>query len=319
MDFINKALFFIPLFAGVAFAGTKIEPVMGQQTLTVDYNKATDISGITWVAGESFMTVSNKQNGIFPLNLRIDPNTGKLLEGKFGEKISVKSNFNDFEGIAYLPALKRHYISAEGGNGIVGFDLEGDATFVVEVPAVFARARANKSLESLTFGAGALWTANEGALDGDGKPSGKGQGTIVRIQKFDGSFRAVAQFAYCTEPGPAGPNEAVTGVSDLLALPDGGLLTLERVLTSAGLMAKIYKVDFAGATDTSKIQKLEGAMFTPVKKTLLYQRHTLTANYEGITLGPKLAGEWRSLILIADSGGAPKHTLMPLRIFLDAK
>ena len=164
-----------------------------------------------------------------------------------------------------------------------------------------------------------MWTANEGALDGDGKPSGKGQGTIVRIQKFDGSFRAVAQFAYCTEPGPAGPNEAVTGVSDLLALPDGGLLTLERVLTSAGLMAKIYKVDFAGATDTSKIQKLEGAMFTPVKKTLLYQRHTLTANYEGITLGPKLAGEWRSLILIADSGGAPKHTLMPLRIFLDAK
>ena len=319
MDFINKALFFIPLFAGVAFAGTKIEPVMGQQTLVVDYDKATDISGITWVAGESFMTVSNKQNGIFPLNLRIDPNTGKLLEGKFGEKISVQSNLNDFEGIAYLPEFKRLYISAEGGNGIVGFDMQGDATFAVEVPNVFMRARPNKSLESLTFGAGALWTANEGALDGDGKPSGKGLGTIVRLQKFDTSFRAGVQFAYRTEPGPAGAQEAVTGVSDMLALPDGGLLTLERVLTSAGLVAKIYKVDIAGATDTSKIQKLEGVMFTPAKKTLLYERHTFTTNYEGITLGPKLTGGWRSLILIADSGGAFKHTLMPLRIFLDTK
>ncbi|MEI7775093.1 MAG: esterase-like activity of phytase family protein, partial [Verrucomicrobiota bacterium] len=102
-------------------------------------------------------------------------------------------------------------------------------------------------------------------------------------------------------------------------LPDGGLLTLERVLTSAGRVAKIYKVDFVGGTDTSKIQKLEGAMFTPLKKTLLYERHTFTANYEGITLGPKLIGGWRSLILIADSGGASKHTLMPLRIWLDAK
>lgn len=319
MDFIKRTIVFSATLMGVAFAGTKIEPVMGQQMLTVDFNKATDMSGITWIGGESFMTVSNKQSGIYPLNLRIDPGTGRLLSGKFGERIPVKSNFNDFEGIAFLPELKRTYISAEGGNGIVGFDLQGDATFVVEVPAVFKRARGNKSLESLTYGAGALWTANEGALDGDGRPSGKGEGTTVRLQKFNAGFRAVAQFAYRTEPCPAGAPEAGTGVSDLLALPDGGLLVLERVVTSLGLVAKIYQVDFAGATDTSRIDKLDGEFFTPVKKTLLFERRTLAINYEGITLGPKLAGGWRSLLLLADSGGAPKHTLMPLRILLDTK
>ncbi len=319
MDFMIRAYLFILLFAGVTLAGTKIESVTGQSSLTIDYDKATDFSGITWLGGENFMTVSDKQSAIYPLNLRIDPNTGQLLDGKFGERISVKTKFNDFEGIAYLPELKRIYISAEGGNGIVGFDMRGDATFAVAVPDVFKRARTNKSLESLSFGAGALWTANEGALEGDGRPSGRGEGTVVRLQKFDASFRAVAQFAYRTEPGPAGALEAVTGVSDLLALPDGGLLALERVLTSHGLMAKIFQVDFIGATDTSAIQKLEGAVFTPVKKTLLFEKSTFTTNYEGITLGPKLAGGWRSLLLIADSGGATKHTLMPLRIFLDAK
>ena len=314
----RTALFFTAL-AGVAFAGTKIEPVAGQPMLTVDYANATDFSGITWTGGENFLTVSNKQNAIFPFRLRIDPETGGLSDCQFGARISVKSKLNDFEGIAILPALKRIYISAEGGNGIVGFDLQGDATFAVSVPAVFARARHNKSLESLTHGAGALWTANEGALDGDGRPSGRGEGTTVRLQKFDASFRAVAQFAYRTEPCAAGAREAGTGVSDLLVLPDGGLLVLERVVTSLGLAAKIYQVDFTGATDTAKFSKLEDAVFTPVKKTLLYERPTFAVNYEGITLGPKLAGGWRSLLLIADSGGATKHTLMPLRIFLDTK
>ena len=309
------AVFFI-LLAGTVFSETKIEPVMGQQSVTMDYDKATDFSGITWISGESYLAVSNKENGIFAIRLKVDPGTGRVLDYKFGERLPVKTKLGDMEGIAFLPEQKRIYISAETGNGIVGFDMRGDATFGVEVPGVYARARPNKSLESLTFGAGALWTANEGALDGDGPLSGK-EGTLVRLQKFDASFRATTQFAYRTDPCSAAGGG--TGVSDLLALPSGALLALERVVTSIGLVAKIYQVDFAGATDTAGIQRLEGAVFTPVKKKLLYERHTLATNYEGITLGPVLAGGWRSLLLIADSGGAKKHSLMPLRIWLDAK
>lgn len=316
MDFMTKAFFFIPLFAGVAFSETKIEPVMGQQAVVLDYDKATDFSGITWIGGESYLAVSNKENGIFGISIKVDPGTGRVLDYKFGERLPVKAKLGDMEGIAFLPELKRIYISAESGNGIVGFDIRGDASFGVEVPAVFMRARPNKSLESLTFGAGALWTANEGALDGDGPLSGR-EGTLVRLQKFNLSFRATAQFAYRTDPCSAAGGG--TGVSDLLALPNGGLLALERVVTSIGLVAKIYQVDFAGATDTAGIQRLEGAVFTPVKKKLLYERHTLATNYEGITLGPVLSGGWRSLLLIADSGGAKKHSLMPLRIWLDTK
>ena len=314
-----RAVALLAVLAGSVCAEPKIEPVAGQQSVIIDYDKATDFSGITWMGGENFMTVSNKDVALYPLKLRIEPQTGRVVESKFGARISVKSKLNDFEGIAFLAEKNRIYVSAEGGNGIVGFDLAGEATFAVEVPKVFSRARQNKSLESLTSGAGALWTANEEALNGDGSVSGQTAGTVVRLQKFDAKFQPVEQFAYRTDTCALNGSGGRTGVSDLLALPDGGLLALERVVTSLGLKAKIYRVDFSGATDTSSIEKLEGAQFTPVKKKLLYEQLTFVTNYEGITLGPVLAGGWRSLLLIADSGGGTKHSLLPLRIFLDAK
>jgi hypothetical protein len=42
-------------------------------------------------------------------------------------------------------------------------------------------------------------------------------------------------------------------------------------------------------------------------------------NFEGIALGPELAGGWRSLILVSDSAHGKKHMFMPLRIHLGKK
>lgn len=304
------------LMAGLAFTQTKIEAVQGQGTFAMEYDRATDFSGITWAGGEVFYAVSNKVRALFPLTLRVVPETGRIVEGRFGAPIPVKTKHGDFEGIAFVPALKRLYVSTETGSGIVGFDLHGDATFVVEVPKVFASTRRNKGLESLTYGADALWTANEEALEGDGTGSSGGAGTVVRLQKFDSRMRPVAQFAYRTEPSLFRVANAGTGVSDLLALPNGELLVMERVV-GLGLSVKIFRVDFTASTDTSALARLDGADFTPVRKTLLYERHTAAANFEGITLGPLLADGWRSLILIEDSGGESRHLLIPLRIHFE--
>jgi hypothetical protein len=297
-------------------AEVRIEAVPGQAEYLLEYGKATDFSGLTWARGDLFYAVSNRSSAIFPMRLRIAP-TGRLDRVFLGAPIPVKSRLSDFEGIAYWPERKRLYISTERPPGIVGFDEEGDATFPVKIPNVFDRAILNKGLESLTYGAGYFWTANEDTLDGDGNLSSANEGALVRLQKIDQRSAPVAQFAYRTDHSLFRLRNTGTGVTDLVALPGGELLVLERVLLT-GLLARIYLVDFTGATDTSKTAKLAGADITPVKKRLLFERVTGSVNYEGIALGPELADGWRSLVLIADSGGEGKHPLMPLRIRLPA-
>lgn len=303
--------------ATVACADTVIESVAGQPFFTFEYDRATDFSGLAWAGGSDFYTVSDKVKGIFPLRISIEPATGKITDVKVGAMLPVKTKLADFEGIAFDADKRTLAVSAETGNGIFGFNLANGTTFPVEVPKVFSRARRNKSLESLTFdpGAGNYWTANEEALDGDGPVSQPDRGTVVRLQKFDRRFRPLAQFAYRTEPSAFRIYNSGTGVSDLALLPTGELLVLERVV-GIGLAAKIFTVDFRGATDTSKIPKLDGADFKIAGKKLLFDRATLTNNFEGIAFGPKLEGGWRSLVLIADSGGGTTHFLMPLRIRL---
>ncbi len=294
-------------------ADVTIEPIRGQDTVTLDYDGATDFSGLTWLEGDNFYAVSNRERAMFAMKIAVARDTGRLTDARFTTRIPIKTGYSDLEGIAYQPETKRVYLSSESAHGIVGFDREGAASFPVTVPAIFKTARENKSLESLTYGANSFWTANEDTLKVDGEMSSAKAGALVRLQKFDAKFQPLAQYAYRTETSLFRVRNSGTGVSDLLALPDGNLLVLERVV-GLGLSAKIFLVDFQGATDTTKIARLDRAQFTPVRKTLLFERATGFNNFEGITLGPDLAGGWRSLLLIADSDGAPKHVLMALRI-----
>ncbi|MDB6175859.1 MAG: phytase esterase [Chthoniobacteraceae bacterium] len=304
-------------FVGNA-AEVKIEPVAGQPFLTVTSDLGSDFSGLTWLNGDNYIAISDKVRGIFPLKLHVDHTTGQVSDGAFGPKIPIETQFGDFEGVA--SAAGRFFISAEKGNAIFSVNRDGGDLRLVKLPPIFSKARPNKSLESLTFGAGSLWTANEEALECDGPISGESQGTLVRIQKFDSASRPVAQFAYKTERCGWRVQGAGTGVSDLLALPNGTVLALERVITHLGLVVKIFQIDFSGASDTSKLPSLaDESKFVPTTKTLLFTQATLTANFEGITLGPELEGGWRSLILVADSGGAPTHLFMGLRIKLGGK
>jgi len=304
-----------------ALAETEIEGVRDQQTFSIEYRGATDFSGLTWAGGNDWFTVSDKVRAIFPMSITLDPASGKILGASIGTPVPVKTKLADFEGIAFVPGKQRVYVSCETGDGIFGFDLKKRTVIPVAVPPIFSKARNNKSLESLTYDStvGNFWTANEEALKCDGPMSGSERGTVVRLQRFDGAFRPTGQFAYVTEPSTYRAHGGGTGVSDLALLPNGELLVLERVVGTFGLSVKIFRTELGGATDISEVPALEGGEYKPAAKTLIFSRATLTNNFEGIALGPQLADGWRSLVLIADSGGGTTHLLIPLRIRWNAK
>ena len=304
-----------------ATAETLIEGVPSQPFFSFEYSGATDFSGLTWAGGSDYFTVSDKVRAIFPMSIAIDPADGKILSASIATAMPVQTKLADFEGIVFVPGTRRVYVSAETGDGILGFDLRKHTVIPVAVPPIFSKARNNKSLESLAYDAtvGNFWTANEEALKGDGPMSGSERGTVVRLQRFDARFRPAGQFAYVTETSAFRAHGGGTGVSDLALLPNGELLVLERVVGMFGLSVKISRAELRDATDVSALAALEGATFTPAGKTALFSRATLSSNFEGIALGPKLEGGWRSLILIADSGGGTTHFLMPLRIRWSAR
>ena len=304
-----------------ARAETIIEGVPGQPLFSFAYRAATDFSGLTWAGGSDYFTVSDKVRAIFPMTIALDPASGQILSASIGTAMPVKTKLADFEGIAFVPDKRRVYVSTETGDGIFGFDLRKRTVIPVAVPPIFSQARNNKSLESLTYDATVrnFWTANEEALKCDGPMSAREHGTVVRFQRFDARFSPLSQFAYVTETSMFRVPGGGTGVSDLALLPNGELLVLERVVGLLGLSAKIFRAELRGASDISKIPALENAEYQPAGKTLFFSRATLANNFEGIALGPPLVDGWRSLILIADSGGGTTHYLMPLRIRWSAK
>jgi len=287
----------------------------------LDDDAATDFSGITWVGGDDFYTVSNRTKAFFRVNIQIGKTSGKILRAEIKTQMDVKvDGLSDFEGVFYNSKQKRVYISAEQGDGILEIGPDGGRATPVAVPKIFKSARNNKSLESLTGSAalGQYWTGNEDTLKCDGEVS-KAEGALVRFQMFNSKWKPLEQYAYRTDPSTFRYKGGGTGVCDLLLLPTGELLVLERVVFGLGLQVKIFQVDFKDATDTTKIKNLHEAKINPLGKTLLFEQYTGTLNYEGLTLGPALVDGWTSLILIADSGGTFKHALMPLKIKVTGK
>lgn len=292
----------------------EIETAKGR--FSIENDTVTDLSGITWMGGDAFAAVSDKRNAIQLLTLAIDPNTGAVTGGRFGDIGLVGSKAGDFEGIVWDSAAKIFYLTAEQGNAVLRFTPGQPAARQLPVPAVFSKARANLSLESLTWSDGSrqFWISNEEALKSDGPVSSATAGTLVRLQKLDAKFRPVTQHAWHTEPAAFRYGNAGSGVSDLCLLPSGELIVLERGFAEGGLHLRLFLADFTGATDTTALPSLEGATFSAAGKALLYEETTGFINYEGVTLGPLLSGGWRSLILIADSNGTGLHNFLGLKV-----
>lgn len=288
----------------------------GQNPITIEGGE--QLSGITYVTDNLFYTVSDSVNAFFPTDIDVDLTSGQINFGVVGESISISGS--DHEGIAYNPNNNSVFISLESDSSIREYAIsDGTELSTVNVPEVFQNIRDNLGLESLTRQENSLslWTANEEALTIDGeRGTVNGNQTLVRLQRFDSTFNPESQWAYPVDiPDPS--LTIANGVSDLLVLPNGQLLVLEREASQGipGFQNRIYAVDFAGATDISGLTLgLSGETFTPVSKNLLWTDNFLLNNFEGLTLGPQLDNGDYSLILISDDGSGFNNSLLGLTI-----
>ncbi len=109
-------------------------------------------------------------------------------------------------------------------------------------------------------------------------------------------------------------------MSDLAALPDGSLISLERsfALSALGLFEnRIYELNFTSATNVAALGSINSGGFTPVAKSPLWVGQ-IGQNMEGLTVGPRLAWSRWSLIGIIDDGDpASENNLVAFAVSSD--
>ncbi len=273
------------------------------------------LSGITYLGGNSYAAAMDNSGKVVLID--VDLNTdGTILSAQITGGLSLATT-HDFESIAYTGAASNTvYLAEESTPGVREYSLATGAELQsLAVPAVFANMANNRGFESLTIDASTseLWTANEEALTVDGGLATQSSGTTVRLLRYvssGNSFAPAEQFAYEVEPLHAPPvTGSRSGLVDLVTLPDGELLALERSLalsSTEGLFkSSLFSIDLTGASDVSALSGgLQGQTFTPVAKSELWSGVVSGAgmNMEGLTLGPALGnGRW-ALLGIVDNG-----------------
>ncbi|MYM72097.1 esterase-like activity of phytase family protein [Duganella sp. FT134W] len=198
-----------------------------------------------------------------------------------------------------------------------------DGSFIAELPLppLFTVSkerkygpRDNQAFEGLSFAPDGrtLWVSLEGPMYQDGPAPDPTHGAVNRITHFTRDGKVLGQYAYPLDAIPATPGkgkEADNGISEMLALSETRMLTLERSGVQADdnsykTYVRVYEIDTTGATDIQHLPTLQGAVFTQVKKRLVLDLASIglpiVDNLEGISFGPRLANGHASLVLISD-------------------
>jgi hypothetical protein len=282
-----------------------------------------EMSGVTYVGPAAgglyrFIAAEETKGELVQFDLAIDA-AGAITSISNVAAIDIVPT-SDFEGVAYTSAGRNSvFLSDENSPGVREINLATGAVMqTVTIPIVFTtNKRTNLSFESLTRSPDAtvMWTANEQALTVDGPTSTAANGTTVRLLKFNVAGNTVAagpQFAYNVEPihSSATFGSPQSGLSDLVYMPDGTLLALERSVAVASplYLNRVFEINQTGATDVSVgalASGLTGQSYTPLGKQLLWSGAADAAsgqNMEGLALGPRLANGSFVLIGVVDDG-----------------
>lgn len=304
------------------------------------------LSAIARAADGTYLAVVDNEGEtparVFRLAFTVSEKGVAPLPGKTPLQVPVAAiplaGFNgknfDGEGMALEPTGEM-LISSETEPSIREFSLDGRTLRSLPVPDLFLAGkgrgiRNNLGFESLTLAPGGdvLWTANERALQQDAPddPARPSPVRLLRYERRNGGFVPGAQFVYEVEPlqQKVGAGFKIRGLSDLLALPGGDLLALEREFVEGrGFVIQLFRVSPAGATDVSGVEALAGTLagknWTPVRKTLVYdfaRSGLVPDNLEGMTFGPTLPDGSRTLVLVSDNNFEPlqKTQIVALRL-----
>lgn len=278
-------------------------------------------SGITFVGGDEYAVVSDKSraDGFFIFHLEIDSLTGQIVGATANEFRSADRPTRDQEGIAFVPKDTTIFISGETDNRIMEYRYDNGERTTRELimPDSLRNSAPNYGYEALTYSerTGKMWTMSESTLPIDGTPASPSYKVANRLRLlcFDDSLRLAEWHPYRMDEPEVKSSSAdiyAIGVSALTALDDGRLLVLEReffvpnLKVGAFVNCKIYVVDpdELYATELHKSLLVEfKTKFSGVKSNL--------ANFEGMTLGPRMADGRRLLVLISDSQNQYKNKM----------
>ena len=277
-----------------------------------DDPRSRELSGIAWdESTRTLWSVQDETANIVPL-----VPDAKLRKWGFGPVLVLKMSFPlDLEGIVVVP--DGFIVASEQGPRVLEVDRAGKLRRDIPLPEHFAKARDNKSLESLSMSPDGrhLFTTSEAALSCDGAKATTTAGTRIRILRTNRDGGDPDEHAYVTDPLPHDGGDY--GVADLAAISSDEVLVLERGWArGAGNTARIYRVDLADAA-TSCLSKPELSPDAPVLAKRLVvdlaklavkglpaakqtQDSALLDNYEGLALGPMLPDGRHSLIVVSD-------------------
>lgn len=330
--FLSLALSLISLSA---VAQTALE--LKQQSLAKWHIGSAQYSGITPLGNGRYALVSDKEakDGFFIFRIDQSQTTGDVtqvsLEGFYGNahpKVDAQGiSVRDCEGVAYFPKANTIFISGEGDQKVLEYDIKGQPTGrELNVPNIFSLTNIvpNYGFEALCYDTinHRFWTTSESTLPADGfaaGPTHPGVVNLLRIQAFDDDLQPVAQYAYRMDAGRKDDfgKIYVFGVPEIAALPDGRLLVLEREANithgalSSTCRCKLFLVDPRDAyqIDSHTPMKEVNANHFLDKKLLADWTTTVQpfrinfANYEGMCLGRPLPDGRQTLLLVNDSQG----------------
>jgi hypothetical protein len=147
-----------------------------------------------------------------------------------------------------------------------------------------------------------LFAATEAPLMQDLDPEQASKLRILHYIIVDKTPQLVSENLYKLDQVPL---TILNGLTELVTVGGGQILSLERSFGLSGYSARIYQVAFGAATDTSRIGSFKAQLPTiePVRKKLLLDLSELGIplyNLEGMTLGPRLPDGSQSLVLVSD-------------------
>ncbi len=294
---------------------------------------AGNYSGLTPLGNELYAVVNDKSpgDGFAVMRIVVDSLTGEIKHVAQDTVFNNRLPNRDTEGIVYVPSTRTVWICGETDNQILAYSLDRQRKSL-SLPASFEGMSHVYGLESLTYEANShvFYTANESTLAVDGKQANATNGVAnrIRIVAIGDDGKPLCEWMYVmdTPISDKAMQMYAMGVSELLALPDGRLLVLERELAvphkkiGAFVNCKLFVVNpdmalriladnrKAQSEDVSNPQQADGLKVQSLHKELLYQWKTKLnitarswANYEGMCLGPQLKDGSQVIILVSDS------------------
>lgn len=295
-----------------------------------------NFSGIAHIAGQRYACVSDKEvdMGYYPFEIVLDSIRGKLLKVTCDSLYTTRSprankasiSAHDAEGVVYVTRTGTLFISDEADQSIREYRLDGTATGrKLNVPQHLGKDAIypNYGFEALAYcpARQLFWTTTESTLRAHGRPASPTHPVqnLLCLQSFGEDLQPKATYAYSMDAPQArkvGRTYAF-GVPAITALPDGRLLILEREFhvskhyMNSWVAVKLYCVDPRGAVPLSTSDRDSAQVVGKALRKELWAKwksrfnvlNTRLANYEGMTLGPRLADGRQTLLLISDSQG----------------